>query len=171
MNAKHQTPSGNKRMQRLTSTRIPRPSLCSIPGVGGLLCVLSFALSSCGKNASPKFEQYYVHGQQLYVKNCSNCHQVDGSGLRRVYPPLDHSDFMDNHFQEVVCLMRFGKKGELFVNGKQFNQPMHGVPSLTDIEIAEITTYIYNTWSHERGLIDVREASKILANCSGPGDK
>ena len=78
---------------------------------------------------------------------------------------------MEDHFQEVVCLIRFGKAGELFVNGKQFNQPMHGVTSLTDIEIAEITTYIYNTWSHERGLIDVTETSKILAGCQGAGDK
>ena len=31
--------------------------------------------------SSPKFEQYYVQGEQLYLKNCSNCHQKTGTGL------------------------------------------------------------------------------------------
>ncbi len=74
---------------------------------------------------------------------------------------------MEDHFQEVVCMIRYGKSGELFINGKQFNQPMHGIPDLTDIEIAEITTYIYNTWTHERGLLEVKDASEILAGCKG----
>ena len=73
---------------------------------------------------------------------------------------------MNDHFEDVLCLMRYGKKGEIFVNGKEYNQPMHGVSSLTDIEIAEIATYIYNTWTHERGLVDVKDASAILSNCS-----
>ena len=132
---------------------------------------LSFGLTACGKNSSAKFRQYYVHGEQLYEKHCSNCHQTDGSGLRRVYPPLNTSDYMKNNFNEVVCLIRYGKRGELFVNGQQFNQTMHGISNLTDIEIAEITTYIYNTWTHERGLIDVKETTAILAACNDPNGK
>jgi cytochrome c551 len=126
---------------------------------------LSFVIGACGKNSSPKFRQYYVHGQQLYEKHCSNCHQKNGTGLGRVYPPLNNSDFMDRHFEEVICLIRFGRSGELFVNGRQFNQPMKGVPTLSDLEIAEIATYIYNTWDHERGLQEVKNISKILADC------
>lgn len=101
----------------------------------------------------------------MYEKHCSNCHHKDGTGLGRVYPPLNTSDFMDNHYEEVICLIRFGKSGELFVNGKQFNQPMKGIPALSDLEIAEIATYIYNTWDHERGLLEVKEISKILDEC------
>ena len=72
---------------------------------------------------------------------------------------------MDKHFEEVICLIRFGKSGELFVNGKQFNQPMKGLPALSDLEIAEIATYIYNTWDHDRGLTEVKDISRILAEC------
>jgi hypothetical protein len=48
---------------------------------------------------------------------------------------------------------------------------MHGISNLTDIEIAEITTYIYNTWTHERGLIDVKETTAILAACNDQNGK
>jgi hypothetical protein len=36
---------------------------------------------------------------------------------------------------------------------------------LSDLDIAMISTYIYNTWGNEKGLIDVTEASRILRSC------
>jgi cytochrome c551 len=116
-------------------------------------------------DSSVKFQQYYIQGQQLYTRHCSNCHQESGIGLGLVYPPLATSDFMENNLNEVICLIKHGKKGEIIVNGKSYVQGMPGVPTLTDLEIAEISTYIYNTWSHERGLIDVQQTSKALSNC------
>lgn len=72
---------------------------------------------------------------------------------------------MENNFNAVICLIRHGKSGEMIVNGMQYDQPMPGVPAMSDLEIAEIATYIYNSWSHERGLIEVGEVSRILAQC------
>lgn len=132
------------------------------------LCLLSIAycelLFSCSSK-DPKFQQYYIQGEQLYIKQCSNCHQKNGKGLGLVYPPLDSSDYMGNHFEEVLCLMKYGKRGELMVNGKKFNQPMPGIPTITDLEVAEIATYIYNTWGRKRGLIEVGEVSPIIDSC------
>jgi cytochrome c551 len=105
--------------------------------------------------SSTKFDQYYLQGQQLYQLHCSNCHQKDGSGLGLLYPPLNKSDFMDNNFEKVICLMTNGISGELIVNGKSYNKHMPGVASLTDLEVAEIATYIYNTWENSKGIIDV----------------
>ena len=132
---------------------------------GLLFSCLSFLLPGCKKASSAKFNQYYVQGEKLYIKHCGNCHQADGTGLGRLYPPLDTSDYMQNNFRDVICLMRHGKTGELIVNGQQFNQPMPDIPSLSDLEIAEIATYIYNTWSHERGMIEVTDVTTILSAC------
>lgn len=134
-------------------------------------CLLIFAACSAKKDnslpdfSSTKFEQYYLQGQALYTTHCSNCHQTTGTGLGRIYPPLNKSDFMNNHFEEVVCLMRYGKKGEIIVNGVSYVQGMPGIPALTDLEIAEITTYIYNTWEHHRGMIEVKDISNVLRGC------
>lgn len=43
---------------------------------------------------------------------------------------------------------------------------MPGVFTLTNLEIAEIATYIYNTWDHQRGLVDVMEASRVMDSCA-----
>jgi cytochrome c551 len=139
-----------------------------------ILMIFCFLFGACGggsennkpTNASPKFTQYYNQGEQLYQNYCSNCHQKNGAGLGRVYPPLNASDYMDNNFDDVICLMRYGKKGELTVNNISFHQSMPAIPALTDLEIAEIATYIYNTWTHKRGIVEVKQVSIILQKCS-----
>lgn len=127
--------------------------------------------ASCAGNSNPnkdshsiKFQQYYLQGQLLYINHCSNCHQEDGRGLARLYPPLDTSDYMNNR-KAVLCGIRKGIQGSIVVNGVEFNQPMPAIPSLTDLEVAEIATYIYNTWSHSEGIIEVKEVSQLLSTC------
>ncbi|GCC53645.1 hypothetical protein SanaruYs_38900 [Chryseotalea sanaruensis] len=72
---------------------------------------------------------------------------------------------MTNNVEEVICLIKHGKDGELLVNGKLYNQRMPGVETLTPLEIAEISTYIYNTWSNDHGLIDVKQVELVLQDC------
>lgn len=136
-----------------------------------LLTLILLFLVACSANteykkeSSTKFQQYYIQGERLYSQHCSNCHQKNGRGLGLVYPPLDTSDYITNNFEEVLCLMRNGKAGEILVNGKSYNQKMSGIPSFSDLEIAEIATYVYNTWSHQRGIVDVKEVSVALSSC------
>lgn len=129
------------------------------------LVIFSVTLFSCQSKEEVQLEQYKVRGESLYEIHCSNCHQKDGRGLGRVYPPLNKSDFMENNFEATLCLMRYGKTGEVIVNGISFNQGMKGVPYLTDLEVAEIATYIYNQWGRERGIVHVHQVQPILDSC------
>ena len=129
--------------------------------------LLGMACTSGSKSdGSVKFQQYYVEGEQLYMAHCSNCHQKSGEGLGLLYPPLSQSDYMEKNTENVICLIKHGKTGELVVNDKSYNQPMPGVATLTDLEIAEIATYIYNTWSHDKGIIDLPYVTKTLQHCN-----
>ena len=134
-----------------------------------LLLAFSFPLSSCvsksSDNHSPKFDQYFIQGEQLYLTHCSNCHQKNGKGLGRIYPPVDTSDYMDKNMEAVLCLIRYGKDGELIVNGEMYNQNMPAFPKLSDLEIAQIATYLYNSWNRTHGIVEVKFASKILSTC------
>lgn len=133
------------------------------------IILIGIFLTACsnkkGEDSSMKFEQYYVQGQDLYLKHCANCHQSDGGGLGLVFPPLNKSDFMDNDLEQVLCLMKNGLQGEIVVNGNSYNQAMPGVPSLTDLEVAEIATYIFNSWEHKRGIISVQDVTSALQEC------
>ncbi len=132
-------------------------------GIYGLLTFL--LLSSCSKRDA-KYQQYYAQGQGLYEKNCSNCHQKNGKGLGLVYPPLAPSDYAAKNFEATLCLMKYGHKGEIIVNGKNFNKAMPGIPSLTELEIAEIATYLYNSWGRERGTVEIQQVKQAMAECA-----
>ena len=147
-------------------------AFCFPPSALYFLFCLLLCLTSCSTRPSDqkdtnsvKYQQYYLHGQLLYINHCSNCHQKNGKGLGLLFPPVDQSDFIDKNFEEVVCIIRNGIKGDIVVNGNHYNKEMPAIPSLTDLEIAEITTYLYNTWGRDRGIVEVQDASAILAKC------
>ena len=114
----------------------------------------------------PKFKIYYVEGQRLYNQYCSNCHSITGNGLGQLYPPLIKSDYMAANINKVFCLMKYGISDSIKVNGVVYNRTMFGVPSLTELEIAEIATYIYNSWGNEKGYVDVSTVSKAMKDCN-----
>lgn len=109
-----------------------------------------------------KTKQYAVEGQNLYLQYCSNCHQKDGSGLKQLIPPLAGADYMLSDVKNTVYLIKNGIKGEIVVNGTAYNQPMPSNPDLTNLEIAQITTYIYNVWGNHKGLIDLETVDASL---------
>ena len=135
-----------------------------------LYLIIGFAFTACSgkgdRQERLKMQQYMIQGKRLYAQHCSNCHQPDLSGLAKLYPPLDTSDYMQNNLKEVACLIRYGIEEPLEVNGITYTQPMPAIPSLTNLEIAEILTYIYNTGEHEHGLISVRKLDSLMTNCS-----
>lgn len=129
------------------------------------LTILSCNSGNHSHREQVKFDQYMVEGERLYQQHCSNCHQLNGEGVGKLFPPLAKSDFMEDNLNTVVCLIRNGIDGELAVNNIVYNQPMPGVTELTNLEVAEITTYIYNAWGSEEGMFGVKEVAKVMDGC------
>jgi cytochrome c551 len=109
-----------------------------------------------------KVLQYAIPGKKLYDLHCANCHQEDGVGLGRLIPPLNPSDYMSSDVSRTVKLIKYGMKGEIEVNGIIYDGIMPANPKLTNMEIAQISTYIYNVWGNNKGLIEAGEVEKIL---------
>ncbi|MEQ8470847.1 MAG: cytochrome c [Marinoscillum sp.] len=112
-----------------------------------------------------KLKQYIVQGKQLYNTYCSNCHQADGSGLAQLYPPLANSDYLLENLPRAACTIKNGMNGEITVNGVKFNQMMPANKNLSPLEIAEILTYITNSWGNDAGLSDVQIMNRWLSKC------
>lgn len=109
-----------------------------------------------------KTKQYAIAGRELYLTHCANCHQVDGSGLGLVIPPLKDSDYLKDNIARSVRIIRYGQQGEIIVNGTSYNQPMPANPSLKPIEIAQIATYIHTKWGNGEQLIPIDSVSVYL---------
>ncbi len=130
-------------------------------GVG----VLLLTLSACQSADELKTEQYYSEGYQLYTTQCANCHQADGQGLANLYPPLQEATDLARR-NELICLIKNGLSGEIQVAGKTYNRPMPANPKLTDIEIAEIVTYMTTSWGKETTYTRIDSVTAALTRCA-----
>ncbi len=134
-----------------------------------VMVLLPFLVGCNGENHQNliRLNQYMVEGMMLYRKHCVNCHQVDGKGLAKLIPPLSSSDYLKKLSNaSLACQIRFGLKDSIVVNGTAYKQAMPGIPKLTPIEIAEIVTYVNNTWGAETGLYSVKQVVVDLGNCN-----
>jgi mono/diheme cytochrome c family protein len=118
-------------------------------------------ISSCQSEEKIKLEQYYIGGKEVYELNCANCHQKDGKGLKNLYPPVAGSDYLKDK-EKVIYILKNGLSGEILVNGKKYNQPMPANNQLTNLDIAEVVTYIYNEWNAETKITEVKDVAKVL---------
>ena len=132
----------------------------------GLLALFGLTLGafSCQSDEEIKRQRYITEGILVYKNNCANCHQTNGKGLAALYPPIAGSDYLANK-NSVICLIRYGQQGLIVVNGKRYNRPMPAQPQLSALEIAELTTYIYNEWGNETTLTDVKAVTPVLEQC------
>lgn len=112
-----------------------------------------------------KYNQYLFQGKQLYQAHCLNCHQKDGSGLGKLIPPLS-SNFVKEQKKIAICGIKYGLEGPIKVNKVEYNGVMPGNTRLTPLEIAEIMTYISNSWGNEFGMVTIRDVEESLKNCN-----
>lgn len=128
------------------------------------LLMLLLSTLSCQSEEETKRQQYITEGILIYKNNCANCHQTNGAGVASLYPPIAGSDYLADK-NAVICLIRYGLQGPIVVNGKRYNRPMPAQPKLSDLEIAELTTYLYNKWGGETKVTDVKAVTPVLEQC------
>lgn len=133
-----------------------------------LFLLTCYSFSSCQKRGEQiKLSQYMVEGTTVYQNHCANCHTDDGTGLANVIPPLKNSDYlMTLSDHDLACQIKTGLSDSIYVNGILFYQQMPASESLTYLEIAEVVTYVNNTWGRKDGLYGVRQAEKDLSECN-----
>jgi len=112
------------------------------------------------------FDKYMIQGKELYQQHCTNCHQSFGEGVRRLVPSLVQNISIDQP-AVMACLIKTGTSTSR--RAPRDNNPlkMPGNQKLTYLEIAELITYISNSWGNEYGLIQPTSVEKWLNNCSG----
>jgi cytochrome c551 len=112
--------------------------------------------------SDPEIMKYAIAGKTLYENNCANCHQSNGSGLGKLIPPIRDADYFKTSVHRTVWIIRHGQQGDITVNGQIYNQAMPPNPQLKPLEIAQITTYLYNIWGNSEGVISSSEVEKYL---------
>ena len=104
-------------------------------------------------------------GEEVYDKNCASCHQLNGKGLRGVIPPLAQADYLRKKQSGIPCLLKHSTKDTITVNGREY-PPQMPAHKLTNLELAEVITYINNSWGNEIGFMSVKKVDSLLQQCN-----
>lgn len=104
-------------------------------------------------------------GKKKYMKHCSNCHGVNGEGLRKLIPPI--GDPLHLKLETLACIIRYGKSGIIEVNGKTYSGEMPGNFELENDEIAAIMNYLYQTFPNPDlpKSVTLKDINDLLENC------
>ncbi len=111
-----------------------------------------------------KYTQYLIQGKILYNTYCTHCHQNSGEGFRELYPALIGSSTLMDSMSPAACLIKYGTKG--YKKDSNLNINMPAQPELSNLEIAEILTYISNSWGNQSGFISVSKVATSLVDCA-----
>jgi len=100
-------------------------------------------------------------GAKLYDKQCKDCHQGDGKGVPRIYPPLanNQSILMPYPVNAIRVVLNGG-----FPPSTEGNPRPYGMPpfyqELSDDEVASVVTYIRKSWGNEAPPVSPAEVVK-----------
>ncbi len=93
-----------------------------------------------------------LFGQRVFEQNCQACHQESGQGIAGAFPPLAGSDFLLSKPERAINILLKGLSEKITVNGTDYNGVMPAV-SLDDEQIANVLTYVLNSWNNNGGEI------------------
>ncbi len=113
-------------------------------------------------------EQQIAAGAVLFKGTCSVCHQDSGQGIPDVFPPLAKSDYLLKNPKHAIEVALNGLSGKVTVNGKTYDSVMPPMSQLNDDEIANILTYVLNSWGNDGGVISKEEVRQVRATTKRP---
>ncbi len=100
----------------------------------------------------PKLEASIERGSEIYADFCVTCHMENGEGVAYTFPPLANSDYLLQNREKSIKGVKYGRRGELIVNGITYNNTMAPL-GLEDEEVADVMNYILNSWGNSSGKI------------------
>ena len=126
------------------------------------------AAAASAKAGNLTKEEQVAAGKVVFAGTCSTCHGADGKGMEGVFPPLAGSDYIKANTGRLPEIILHGMVGPVKVNGKDYNSNMPPMSQLTDDEVANISTYVLNSWGNPGGQVSKADAAK--ARAAKPGN-
>ena len=112
--------------------------------------------------ANPELTASITRGQALYFVHCTMCHGATGDGVKGAFPPLAKSDWLAAHRSGAIRAVVNGLKEEIVVNGQEYRGQMPAI-MLDDGQVADVLTYVVNSWGNAGGQITPDNVQAVRA--------
>lgn len=92
-------------------------------------------------------------GKKVYDITCSTCHQKNGAGVPRLNPPLIKTEYVLGDKARIINIVLKGLDEAIEINGEEYANAMPSFAQLTDQQIADVLTYVRNSFGNKASLV------------------
>ena len=104
-----------------------------------------------------------ARGKEVYTQVCLSCHQVDGGGVPNMIPPLIKTKYVIGDKKQLINIVLNGLQGDVEVNGDFYHNVMPPQSTLTDQQIADVLTFVRNSFTNKATAVKVTEVKAMRA--------
>lgn len=104
-----------------------------------------------------------TRGKALYRQYCISCHQENGSGVPRMNPPLIKTEYVLGDKAKLIGILLKGLNEEVEINGEYYSNPMPSQAALKDQEIADVLSYVRNSFGNKASAVSAAEVTQVRA--------
>jgi mono/diheme cytochrome c family protein len=119
--------------------------------------IISIALVAQSKKSSSNIKASLERGKIAFEQYCLACHQADGSGVQRLNPPLIQTKWVLGEKPTLINVVLKGLDEEIEVEGETYANTMPPLTHLTDQEIADVLTYVRNSFTNKASAVTPAE--------------
>ena len=127
-----------------------------------LSLILVFGLTA-GLPPQDELKASMERGKKVYDATCLACHQSNGSGVPGMNPPLKQTKWVLGDKDSLINIVLKGMDEEIEVNGDFYDNVMPPLGHLKDQEIADVLTYVRNSFGNKASAIKEAEVKKLRA--------
>ena len=102
-------------------------------------------------------------GKIVYGTYCLPCHQADGSGVPNMNPPLIKTTWVLGSKPVLIQQVLKGSANKVEIDGEKFHNTMPPQPHLTDQQIADVLTYVRNSFGNKASIVTPAEVKSVRA--------
>jgi len=105
-----------------------------------------------------------ANGKNIYIQNCASCHQTDGGGAGNMNPPLIKTTYVLGDKTTLIKIVLNGFSDNVEINGQTYQNTMASHDFLKDQEIADVLTYVRNSFTNKASAVTASQVKTVRAN-------
>lgn len=102
-------------------------------------------------------------GKAVYGKACITCHQPDAKGVPGLNPPLVKTKWVLGNKTALINIILKGLNTPIEIDDEYYANPMPAQSNLTDEQIADVLTYVRNSFGNKATTVTVAEVKTARA--------
>jgi len=104
-----------------------------------------------------------ARGKTVYGTYCLACHQEDGSGVPSMNPPIINTSWVLGSKTVLIQQVLKGSANKVEIDGEKFHNTMPPQAQLTDQQIADVLTFVRNSFGNKASIVTPAEVKTVRA--------